>query len=186
MFYAEDCSLTDCSIFQNGVTYYAHGGIVLYSSYGTRILNNLIYNNNGSGIDLLSSTFSHIYNNLITNNSQRGISLSTNSENNVIYGNAIGWNGEGNARDDGNHNSWDDEISLGNWWSDYNITDSEVYEIDGRANSQDNYPQEYRTWKLDLPIQSGDIGMELYLIAGVIVAAIVVFILVILKRRQIV
>ena len=185
MYYTEDCTVSDCSIFQNGYTFYARGGISLYSSNGTSIVNNMIYMNNGSGIDLHSSTFSYIYNNLVTNNSRMGIELSPGSNDNLIYGNAIGWNEYRNAEDAGIYNSWDDGISLGNWWSNYNSTDSDVYEIEGRSNSQDNYPQEYHTWSMVLPLQSGQIGVEILIISGLAVVAILVVILVVMKKKQI-
>jgi parallel beta-helix repeat protein len=57
---------------------------------------------------------------------------------NDFVGNAIIHNGIGQATDDGSANFWDDGISEGNHWSNYN--GSGVYQIDGSAGSVDNYP----------------------------------------------
>jgi hypothetical protein len=123
---------------------------------------------------------------LIANNSRTGIELGPDSSNNLIFGNAIGWNAFRNAEDAGTDNSWDDGVSLGNWWSDFNSTESDVYEIEGRANSQDNYPQVFHSWTTTLPLQSGEIGVEIFAISGIAVVIIFVLIIVVLRRRKIV
>ncbi len=177
--------VSGCSFYENGVTHFTPGAIGIFRSNETQILGNLIYHNNGSGILLSYSTFSLISNNLITNNSLYGIDIGSSSANNQIYGNAIGWNSEGNALDNGENNVWDNGGDMGNWWSDYLSTDSDVYEIDGRANSQDNYPREYDKWVLALPMAVGEIGLEIILIAAVGVAAILALIFLIVRRKRI-
>ncbi|GAG96993.1 unnamed protein product [marine sediment metagenome] len=54
---------------------------------------------------------------------------------NVLYLNRLGYNAENNALDNGKRDSniWDDGVSVGNWWSDYDGTGT--YEIMGWAYS---------------------------------------------------
>ncbi|MFW9980175.1 MAG: right-handed parallel beta-helix repeat-containing protein [Candidatus Thorarchaeota archaeon] len=183
LIFAEDCYISDCSIHEVGPFGYAQGGIYSLYSNGTQITNNMIYANNGSGIELLYSSYSTIYNNLITNNSRSGIGIWSGSDNNLIYGNAIGWNEEANAYDSGDNNAWDDGISLGNWWSDYNSSVSDVYEI---SDSQDNYPMEYTSWVLTLPNASSEIDIQLIMIAIGGVGIILVAILIVMKKKQLI
>jgi len=56
-----------------------------------------------------------------------------------LYANTIGYNGEGNAYDDGSNNSWDNGINTGNMWSDYG--GSGYYYITGAAGSIDHFPE---------------------------------------------
>lgn len=83
--------------------------------------------------------------NKVYGNSVRGIELTDYTANNTFYANQIGWNGGPpsiypltNADDDGADNSWDDNVSQGNSWSDYD--GSGVYEIQGSSDSIDHYP----------------------------------------------
>ncbi len=172
-----------CTIFNNGALYYSYGGILIRNANGTQILGNLIYKNNGSGISGSELTNSLIYNNLITNNTLSGISLGSHSDNNRVYGNAIGWNELGDASDNGHNNQWDDGASLGNWWANYDSEDSEIYVIGGGGNSQDHYPREFEVWASTLPLATGEIGLEIILlsIAGVVI--ILVVIIIALRRR---
>ncbi len=56
------------------------------------------------------------------------------------HGNQLGYNGESNASDEeGTDNSWDDGVSLGNYWGDYDGTG--VYTIPGSTGSVDRYPR---------------------------------------------
>ncbi len=141
---------------------------------------------NGSGIDMYSSMSNVVFNNLITNNTHYGITLVGESRFNQIYGNAIGWNELGNAYDDGSNNTWFDEGNrMGNWWSDFNSTSSDVYEIDGDANSIDYYPIAYSDWTLELPIKTTTIGIEIILVSVAGVGAVVIVIVFFLRRKQI-
>lgn len=184
MIYTESCTISDSSIFLNGKAYSSEGGILGIATNNTSILNNLIYMNNGNGIELRSSTYGFIYNNLVTNNSEIGIFLSVGSKANLAYGNAIGWNGYENAVDEGMDNSWDDGNSLGNWWSDYNRTSSIVYEVEGSANSQDNYPKEYNSLLLELPIQVTKLSLEIITISVIGVLFVIVVGIAALRKKQ--
>jgi len=53
--------------------------------------------------------------------------------------NTIGWNEEGNAYESGGYGQWDDGISIGNTWSDYESPPT--YPIPGPAESVDDYPR---------------------------------------------
>ena len=79
-----------------------------------------------------------IYDNIIMSCSGNGIHIGTSSLNFTIFNNKIGWNGV-NAVDDGSSNSWDDGVSIGNYWSNY--TGIGVYSVSGTAGSIDHYPQ---------------------------------------------
>ena len=67
-----------------------------------------------------------------------GISCNGAARNNRVYYNTIIDNVL-NAEDDGLNNTWDDGISEGNYWSDWD-GDGE-YEISGYANAVDRYPR---------------------------------------------
>lgn len=103
----------------------------------------LIYNNtiseNRIGIDLqVDSILWLIENNTVVNNNESGIILRSQTIENSVFGNRIGWNGINNAFDDGVNNQWDDGISIGNFWSDFDGSGS--YIIPGSAESNDHYP----------------------------------------------
>ncbi|MFW9848410.1 MAG: right-handed parallel beta-helix repeat-containing protein [Candidatus Thorarchaeota archaeon] len=183
-FYTTNCEITDCEIAENGHLWGSYG-IQLLITNNTRITRNMIYRNNGSGIVLYAgaSSYCFIYNNLISNNTVIGIEIHSGNNQNSIYGNAIGWNDEGNAVDGGSNNHWDDGVSMGNWWSDYNGTG--VYEIDGSSNSVDNYPLQFKAWSATLPIEdSTGLGIEIIIVSIGLVGVIIVIMLLILKRRK--
>jgi parallel beta-helix repeat protein len=94
----------------------------------------------------LTASYNEIYDN-------QGYGIALNQCHAVrIFGNKIGWNTEGNARDDYNRNHWDSETSyvledyegIGNFWSDYNGTGP--YVING--DSMDRWPV---LWEFDPP-----------------------------------
>ena len=72
---------------------------------------------NGVGLGLGDNNQTLVTNNTIVSNSE-GIIVSGN--NNIIFGNRIGSNGYMTVRDYGEFNQWDDNISIGNGWFDYN------------------------------------------------------------------
>jgi len=183
LIFSYDCNIEGNSIHHNGHLYSNSGGISLMFTNNTSIVGNLVYANNGTGIHIyLESSYCLIYNNLITNNTIYGIYIYSENDHIRIFGNALGWNNECDAVDFGTNNEWDDGIGQGNWWQLYNGTG--VYEIDGRANSIDNYPMMYEMWELDLPMGEV-IGIEFIVlsIAGVAVGIIVV--LIILRKRHV-
>jgi len=80
-----------------------------------------------------------IFNNLVHDNQWYGIELRETCEGFRIYNNSFWYNDLGNAIDNGNSNYWDDGISIGNQWDDYNGTG--VYVIPGSAGSVDHFPR---------------------------------------------
>ena len=122
--------------------------VVNSNSHGIEVRNalNSIVNNNDisycqrTGIELDASNNTLITFNSATHCGEYGISLinfSGRPYNNSIYSNIIGWNTEGNGYDDGISNLWDDNISQGNFWSDWQRVP--LYNITGFANSVDRY-----------------------------------------------
>jgi hypothetical protein len=60
---------------------------------------------------------------------------------NTFYGNRIGWNTAGDARDRGRNNTWDNSANAGNYWASY--FGIGVYAIPGDAGSIDRYPMAF-------------------------------------------
>ena len=148
-------------------------GIILENSHFNRILNNTAFYNNEFGILLHSySEDNTIMGNNLRYNGNNGIRLQVGSKRNEIIGNSIKTNSfygifihgdvgkliprdnlfymnnisgnNGNAKDDGVDNKWDDG-SIGNYWGDYTGIDIDgdcigdtPYDID--TNIQDNFP----------------------------------------------
>ena len=105
---------------------------------------NCIFNNEDYGIFCGRSFYALIFNNTIYSNKLQGIALYGSSDC-TIYSNDIGGNSP-NAEDRfGVSNQWDDGISMGYFWDDYNGLG--VYEIEGSTNSVDRFPT---LWPHDL------------------------------------
>ncbi len=185
LFYSEDCVLERNIIYNNSRFWREYGGIDLGFVANCKITGNRIYWNQQSGISDhpgMTAINCTIANNAIYNNSGYGISIR--GYDNTIYGNAIGWNEEGNAIDSGSDNTWDNGIDTGNWWSDYNGTGE--YAIDGDAHSVDRYPNVLPNGTPSFPLDPvGGFSVEFLILAGggVIITAIALFIL--FKRRRI-
>ena len=131
-------SSQDCLIFNNTVTSCQGDGIYLWSTKNSTISSNSVSGNTYSGIAIFEhSHYSIIIYNNITNNKLYGIFIE-NSRGCKIYGNRVGWNSDDNARDNGLENQWDDGLSVGNTWSDYD--GNGTYLILGSAGSIDYYP----------------------------------------------
>jgi len=99
--------------------------------------------NNHRGLLFDSGEFNRIENNTIFSNTENGLEFAWGVSNNSVVGNRIGWNGvdgpgEENAIDHGEDNHFDDGISRGNEWSDFN--DTTPYTILGTSGSNDSYP----------------------------------------------
>jgi parallel beta-helix repeat protein len=132
----------DCSI-ANSTFYGCSNGIRLTSSANSSVIGNEIHNNN-RGVLVENSQFCEILDNSIYSNWQYGIEITFSASNNTIYGNSIGWNvisgeNEVNAIDSGFDNAFDDGVSIGNYWDDYNS--SEPYIISGTGSSIDDFAQ---------------------------------------------
>jgi parallel beta-helix repeat protein len=119
-----------------------------YGIYLSRVSNSTIIGcttfYNYRGIVLERTDHCQIRDNLIYANWQYGIEIALFSHNNSVYGNSIGWNdiineNRYNVIDTGEDNYFDDNVSIGNYWSDFN--ESESYVIPGAANSVDSFAQ---------------------------------------------
>jgi len=104
-------------------------GIYLDASYGNTVSENNVSSNTGSGISLSASCNNIVRCNNVSGNGG-GIWLYTSligssSSNNAIYHNNFVNNSQQAASSGPNSNSWDNGyLSGGNYWSDYNGTDS--------------------------------------------------------------
>jgi hypothetical protein len=96
------------------------------------------------GTELQQTSNSLIQDNLIYGNWHNGVWLDSSSYNDSVYGNSIGWNnvvnqGFSNARDNGGNNHFDNGVSIGNLWSDYDGVG--IYIINIENGSIDSFPQ---------------------------------------------
>jgi len=130
--YSESCILTHNIATNNSVD-----GFHLDDSDNFVLTQNVAIHNAGSGFYLDGWECTLTYN-AAANNSRYGIYLMGDSHRNTLYQNRIGYNGVSNARDGGRSNSWDDGVSVGNYWSDY--SGWWTYAIPGSAGSVDRYP----------------------------------------------
>lgn len=128
------CSVTGCSIG------YAPGDGVFFNGCSQMTVEGCeISNSAACGISLAHTGESSFFQNVINGNSMEPVYISGVSSNNRIYNNEIHTSPLGGARDDGITNYWDDGVSIGNWWSDYD--ESGFYYITGSAGSIDHYPR---------------------------------------------
>jgi parallel beta-helix repeat protein len=186
------CCSQDVIISQNTITGnrqypgLENGGIKLRVAYGCNITGNLVYKNEGDGVLLNESSGCLIYNNLVANNTGYGIRVDGN--NNLVYGNAIGWNAAGNAFCDGFGNFWYfAEQELGNYWSDYE--GEERYTIEGNADSEDRYPNSLTDFLLTTPIsedEETDMPQDLnvHLMAFLLTVGVALTALAVLRKKD--
>ncbi len=135
---------SDCTI-DNITAYNCDDGVYIHRSHRISISNSRIFSNT-RGIDVEWSGNCSFVGNKIYRNVVRGVSLDVDTHNCSIYSNSVGWNGEmypgtqeRNAEDFGQDNLWDDNVSIGNYWTDYD--GNGPYEIEpGSLNSTDRYP----------------------------------------------
>ncbi|MFX1559148.1 MAG: right-handed parallel beta-helix repeat-containing protein [Promethearchaeota archaeon] len=122
---------------ENTTIYGSSYGIALNGVANATIVDCTIFYNY-RGVVLDRTNRSQVRHNTVYGNMQLGIQIGFSSHNNSIYGNSIGWNVM-NAIDTGADNYFDDNVSIGNRWSDFN--ESESYVITGTANSVDSFAQ---------------------------------------------
>ena len=181
--YAENCTVQNCTL--NNTQYQAinldnsayatitgnivqesqHNGITISHSSNHTITNNTIYNSLYSGINLDHTEQCTITDNDIQGNGN-GIWLGENTANINVYDNLVGWNSLWQGCDiSPGTNLWDDDVSLGNYWGDYDGVG--VYYLTGSAQAVDRYPRKADTTipTIDSPddvfIELGTSGYEI-------------------------
>lgn len=133
---------TNCSIIDNNIKGNAavQGiGIHLSSSNNCTIKENTLFELYTGFVSDFGSSNVTIFNNHIHDNQWFGIELRETCEGFRIYNNSFWYNDLANAIDNGILNYWDDGVSIGNQWDDYNGTG--VYAIPGSAGSVDHFPR---------------------------------------------
>lgn len=161
---SRDCSVVESLFYGTFI-----GVMLLYTSNCTVIDNSM--HNNVRGIIIEQSDHCDILNNSIYKNSNHGIEIASYSHNNTIYGNSIGWNdfalGIGvNVIDNGEDNTFDDNSSIGNFWSDFN--ESEIYQIPGSGGSNDTYAQILEDLQRPIILPLDDIAIDVELTGNTI------------------
>ncbi|MFW9793117.1 MAG: right-handed parallel beta-helix repeat-containing protein [Candidatus Thorarchaeota archaeon] len=136
----EFLNTVDCTI-SNSTIYECLIGIQMDLTQNCTIISSRIFHNQ-RGLFFNSGEFTRIENNTIFSNIENGLEFVWPTNNNTVVGNRFGWNGFGgtdeNAVDHGEENRFDDEISRGNAWSDFNGT--APYAIFGTSGSNDSFP----------------------------------------------
>lgn len=145
-------------------------GVHLYSSDECRISNNTLMGNS-RGIGFYASTSCSVIDNVIIYNSLNGVSIDSQSRQNIIYRNYIGWNAGRNGFDNSGYNLWDNGVDTGNMWSDY--SGFGVYEVD--YYGVDHYPT-----FLGNPF----LNPAVLTIIGIVSGALIIIILVIIWFRR--
>ena len=136
-FFGINSSLSQRPIIRGNTVSNNTYGITIIGSNETIIESNRIsYNEVG-----LCSQFS--YNCTLTHcnvtNNKLGVHIDVGCRSWVIHSNRFAGNMDGNAKDDGSMNQWDDGIGIGNTWDDY--FGIGWYSIPGTANSSDRFPR---------------------------------------------
>jgi parallel beta-helix repeat protein len=156
----------NCIIENNTVSDHYSRGIRLYDCMKTQVYNNTI-TRSGNALVLEESVMGIIKNNTFTNNAF-GVSIASYSSNNSLYFNHFKGNPHGNAWDDGSENLWDDGISVGNWWDDYEGFG--LYVIGGTAGSVDRFPEPKNSGMIFA--KYGPLTAVILIVAGVVALAL--------------
>jgi len=139
-FYLDDsdnCTLTYNIASDDPRDFYDGDGFYLQDMNYCTLTHNTAFSNSRDGFNINSSNNCTLTHNTAFSNSRNGIIILM-SDYTTLYLNQLGNNGKSNALDDGESNDWDDGISKGNYWLDYNGTGT--YTIPGTAGSVDRYP----------------------------------------------
>jgi hypothetical protein len=113
-------------------------GVFLLDCSQMTVATSAFISNIASGISLDGTSDTTIAGNFVQGNDLEQIIIYGASYNNRIYNNIIYLSSQG-VRDDGSGNFWDNDVSIGNWWSNY--AGSGAYNIPGSAGSVDRYPR---------------------------------------------
>jgi parallel beta-helix repeat protein len=153
----------------NGITFYSGGesaimknnifgntenGIsVEFGGSGAFVIdNNTVHQNNDIGIYVQLDWQANVTNNIVYDNSV-GV-LFESSPRSWIFGNDFGWNSDANAADmtGVGNNYWHDNVSIGNWWSNYTGLGDYVITDFAIAGAYDIFPQKSLDLNVSLPI----------------------------------
>jgi parallel beta-helix repeat protein len=141
----------------NGITFYNGGESVIrnnrifdnaedgisveFGGSGAFVIdNNTIHQNNDIGIYVQLDWQANVTNNIVYDNSV-GV-LFDSSPRSWIFGNDFGWNSDANAADvtGVGNNYWHDNVSIGNWWSNYTGMGDYVITAFTMAGAYDIFP----------------------------------------------
>jgi len=131
----------NCNVEENTVSEskYQSSAITLSDVIDSSFYHNRVFNNTYDGLVLRNVDRCNLTYNEIHENGRVGIRVDENCTMNRFFGNVLFDNADSNAMDDGTSNQWDDGISIGNTWGDYN--GKGVYVVPGSAGSVDHYPK---------------------------------------------
>ena len=140
-----------CTVENNTVYDNNRGGIYLADG-GPYVVDGNIAHHNTYGIYVYIDEHANVTSNIVYDN-EIGVYLE-NSVDSWVYGNDIGWNTLLNAADPTgpDANTWHDNVSIGNWWSDY--SGQGYYNITAIAadDAQDIYPRKSLDLNASAPI----------------------------------
>jgi len=132
---SDQCLIKNNDVFMNNTG----TSVSLSICQNSTIVNNTLKGGN-YGLDSYLAQNSVFVNNTVA--SIKHAIVMHNSSNNTIIGNRFASTDEEVALDYGMDNSWDDGISIGNAWLDYQ--GSGVYNIAGNAGSTDHFPTKFK------------------------------------------
>jgi len=115
-----------------------HGIYCMSSTYG-EIIENTVTQNGADGISLFYGDHYQLINNTVEGNTAYGINLYVFSDYNTVFGNNFSSNLQGNGYAYQDTNTWDDGVSIGNYWDDYEGPGT--YLIPGPGDNEDRYPR---------------------------------------------
>ncbi len=114
--------------------------------------NNILHHNDGNGINVEVGSQVNITNNIVYDN-LIGVNV-VSSTPSWIFGNDIGWNLLENAADQSSvdNNYWHDNVSVGNWWSDYSGMGDYIITAFVGPGAYDIFPKKSLDLNASLPI----------------------------------
>ncbi|MBN2231073.1 MAG: right-handed parallel beta-helix repeat-containing protein [Candidatus Thorarchaeota archaeon] len=138
--YAISLEIVNSGSFLKNFIEYNQDGIIIRKTTENNFSENTIHLND-RGITAFEAS-SCIFTNNTFSNIEYSIWLDQDSTDNAFYWNVLSGDWDYLAKDDGLRNMWDDNVSLGNKWGNYQGFG--VYIISGSAGSVDRYPRGFR------------------------------------------
>lgn len=151
-----DCSVANTTIFRCWI------GIHMNLAFNCTVTNSRITSNQ-RGLFFEGADYTQIVNNSIYSNTVSGLEFAWQADNNTVFGNLFGWNSisgepEGNAVDHGDNNQFDDGVSIGNAWTDFNGTPP--YPILGTSGTNDSYPELFEDNDVPILLEQFDTAID--------------------------